>query len=237
MCKNPLAYGVMPEETYEDPRLTAKREDLVRQAVVQLDQCTMVRFDPRSGNLASTDMGRIASHYYLKHGTIEAFNVMLSSHLSDSESLHVMCSSAEFDQLKLRPEELVEMDKLKKHTFVKCKAPVEDTAGKVNILLQGFLDQCKVTSFTLQSDMNYIAQNAGRIARALFEICLKRGWSTMSNHFLSLAKAIDQRMRPNQCPLRQFRELPIEVIQKLEDANADVDRLIDMEVKDIGGKA
>ena len=76
------------------------------------------------------------------------------------------------------------MDKLKKSSFIKCSAPVEDTAGKVNYLLQGFLDHCKVSSFTLQSDMNYIAQNAGRIARALFEICLKRGWSSMSNHFL-----------------------------------------------------
>ena len=235
MCKNPMCYGMKYDALESDPRLENKRIDLVKDAVQILDQCTMIRYDPRSENLASTDMGRIASHYYLKYGTIEAFNTMLSSHMTDEESLHVMCSSAEFDQLKLRPEELSEMDKLKKQSFIKCKVPLEDTAGKVNILLQGYLNQCNVSSFTLQSDMNYIAQNAGRIARSLFEICLKRGWSTMTNHFLSLAKSIDQRMKPNQSPLRQFNELPFEVLRKLEDSDADIDRLIDLEAHEIGG--
>ena len=159
LCKNPIVYGVPFEESYHDPQMQLKRTELVRNALQILDQCTMIRYDPRSENIASTDMGRIASYYYIKHGTIEAFNTMLSAQLSDSESLHVMCSSAEFDQLKLRPEELVEMDKLKKHSYVRCRAPLEDTAGKVNVLLQGYMDQCKVTSFTLQSDMNYIGMH------------------------------------------------------------------------------
>ena len=257
MCKNPILYGVPYEESYNDPNMQLKRADLVKNALQILDQCTMIRFDPRSENIASTDMGRIASYYYIKYGTVEAFNTMLSAQLSDSESLHVMCSSAEFDQLKLRPEELSEMDKLKKHSYVRCRAPLEDTAGKVNVLLQGYLDQCKVTSFTLQSDMNYIgintftialfkyllkyiknfiAQNAGRIARALFEICLKRGWSTMSSQYLTLAKAIDQKMRPNQCPLRQLNELPYEIIKKIEDAELDLDKLADMQASEIGCK-
>ena len=57
----------------------------------------------------------------------------------------------------------------------------------------------------------------------------------MTNHFLSLAKSIDQRMKPNQSPLRQFNELPFEVLRKLEDSDADIDRLIDLEAHEIGG--
>ena len=93
MCKNPLAYGITMEEIYTDPQLELKRIELIKEAAATLDQCTMIRFDPRSENLACTDMGRIASHFYLRHGTIEAFNTMLSSHLSESEAYHVMCSS------------------------------------------------------------------------------------------------------------------------------------------------
>ena len=136
MCKNPLAYGISMDEVYVDPHLEMKRVELIKEAATTLDICTMIRFDPRSENLACTDMGRIgtliaqslfklihlhkascahepnhnkltinlsASHFYLRHGTIEAFNTMLSSHLSESEAYHVMCSSAEFDQLKMRP--------------------------------------------------------------------------------------------------------------------------------------
>ncbi len=127
-----------------------------------------------------TDLGRIASHYYIKYTTIEAFNSMLNPHLNDIDALHVLCSSAEFDQLKMRPEEIQEMDTLKKHTTIRVKIPIEETAGKVNVLLQNYLSQSRITSFTLQSDTNYVAQNAGRIARALFELCLKRGWSTLA---------------------------------------------------------
>lgn len=43
---------------------------------------------------------------------------------------------------------------------------VEDTAGKVNVLLQSYIDQSRIKSFTLISDTNYVAQSAGRISRA-----------------------------------------------------------------------
>ena len=69
----------------------------MRNAAIILDQCMMIRYDTRSGNLAVTDLGRIASHYYIKYSTIEAFNNMLSSHLTQTEGLHVLCSSTEFD--------------------------------------------------------------------------------------------------------------------------------------------
>ena len=42
-------------------------------------------------------------------------------------------------------------------------------------------------------------------------------------------------MRPQQSPLRQFRqELPLEIIQKIEDAHGDIDRMYDMEKREIG---
>jgi activating signal cointegrator complex subunit 3 len=102
MTQNPIAYGIPREETFDDPQLDKKRFELVTDAASTLDHCMMVRYDKKSGNLAVTDLGRVASHYYIKHGTIEAFNSMLTSHMSESEALHVLCSSAEFDQLKVR---------------------------------------------------------------------------------------------------------------------------------------
>jgi replicative superfamily II helicase len=234
MAKNPLVYGLSQEEHFDDPQLEKRRLELVRIAATALDACMMIRYDVQSGNLAVTDLGRVASHYYIRHGTIQAFNAMLSSHMADSDALHVLCSAAEFDQLKVRPEELTEIDQLKKHATIKVRGPVEDTAGKVGVLLQGYVAQARVTSFTLQSDSNYVAQNAGRISRALFEICLKRGWSTMAHHYLGLSKSIDRRMRVDQNPLRQFNELPVEAIQHLENINAAAHTLLDMSPREVG---
>jgi replicative superfamily II helicase len=101
---------------------------------------------------------------------------MLSPVISEKEMLHVLCSASEFDTLKIRPEELSELDSLQqKHAFVKVKVATDDTAGKVNVLLQSFLSRGRIDSFTLQSDVKYIAQHAARVSRALFEISLKKG--------------------------------------------------------------
>ena len=37
----------------------------------KLDKAQMVRFDERTGYFASTDLGRIASHFYIKYDTVE----------------------------------------------------------------------------------------------------------------------------------------------------------------------
>jgi activating signal cointegrator complex subunit 3 len=236
MCNNPVAYGMNLEEIYNDPQLDKRRIELIKQAAECLDNSMMIRYDIRSGSLSVTDLGRIASHYYIKHGTVEAFNALLTSNLNNSDALHVLCSSAEFDQLKVRPEELDEIDILKKNAKISIKGPVEETAGKVSALVQGYVEQTRMKSFTLQSDMNYVSQNAGRITRALFEICLKRGWSSMASHYLELCKSIDRRIRIDQCPLRQFvyDQLPAHVITRLEYIEADLNKILDMNTSEVG---
>lgn len=240
MKRNPLAYGMKQEEIFADPQLHVKRMELVKTAAETLDRCMMVRFDRRSGGLGVTDLGRIASHYYLRHTTVEGFNQMLNPVINEKDALHVLCSATEFDSLKMRPEEMVEVDRLQqKHTFVKVKVAADDTAGKVNVLLQaGCLSRARIDSFTLQSDCNYVTQNAGRIARALFEICLKKGWSLLARYYLALAKSIDKRIRPDQSPLRQFdAEIPTEALQRLEINGATYNKLLDMTAGEIGQMA
>lgn len=234
MKRNPLVYGISFEETFSDPQLTNKRMELVKTAAKLLDDCMMVRYDQRSGNLAVTDLGRIASHYYIKYNTIENFNHMLTPYIQELEAIHVLCSATEFDQLKVRPEEMTEIDKLNKSSFLRVKTSGDDVAGKVNILLQGYLNNARITSFTLQSDTNYIAQNSSRICRALYEICLKRGWATLARYYLILSISINRRMLPNASPLRQFNELPYDIITKLEKSLINYQKMLDMTSDEIG---
>lgn len=46
--------------------------------------------------------------------------------------------------------------------------------------LQAYISQLKLEGFALQSDMVFIAQSAGRLFRALFEIVLWRGWAGLA---------------------------------------------------------
>ena len=53
---------------------------------------------------------------------------------------------------------------------------------------QAFVTRARVDSFSLTADMMYVSSNAPRIARAVFEICLRRGWSSTAELALMLAK-------------------------------------------------
>ena len=68
---NPLVYGVPYKSVEEDPTLTQYRTELISAAGRKLDKARMVRFDERTGYFASTDQGRIASHFYIKYDTVE----------------------------------------------------------------------------------------------------------------------------------------------------------------------
>lgn len=54
-----------------DPALELYRKELVVEAGRRLDKARMIRFEERTGYLASTDMGRTASHFYIRYNTIE----------------------------------------------------------------------------------------------------------------------------------------------------------------------
>lgn len=60
----------------------------------------MLRYDRRSGNLAVTDLGRVASHFYISNESVFRFNGAMMSTLSDSSALNTVCLASEFDQVK-----------------------------------------------------------------------------------------------------------------------------------------
>lgn len=81
--------------------------------------------------------------------------------------------------------------------------------GKVNILLQSYISQHAVNDFALVSDQAYVAQNAGRIIRALLEIALSKKWANVGYVLAGLCKIIEKRMWPDVVhPLGQLNLQP-----------------------------
>lgn len=62
-----------------------KQRSLVADAARDLDKAKMMRFDEKSGNFYCTELGRIASHFYIQYSSVETYNEMLRRHMSDSE--------------------------------------------------------------------------------------------------------------------------------------------------------
>ena len=92
---------------------------------------------------------------------------------------------------------------------------VDEPSAKVNVLLQAYISGLKLEGFALVADMVYVQQSAGRLLRALFEICLRRGWAGPALKTLQLCQMVDRRMWRSQTPLRQFRGIPEDILKKV----------------------
>lgn len=86
----------------------------------------------------------------------------------------------------------------------KIQGGLATPSGKVNVLLQAYISRVDyINDFALISDMAYVAQNAGRIIRALLEISISQKWANVTAVLMSLSKAIEKRMWPFDHPLKQ----------------------------------
>lgn len=111
--------------------------------VQTLHECKMIRYDAKSGALYMTELGRIASHFYISHGSINTINDNLKSVMTMSEVFLLIAECAEFESLKVRDEEMPDLEKLREHA---CRCPLSTKEGdkaalgnresKVQVLIQ-----------------------------------------------------------------------------------------------------
>lgn len=235
MRLNPQVYGMSYDDIAVDPTLEYKRRELITVAAQNLDKAQMIRFIQRTGDLHATDLGRTASHFYIKYATVEVFNENIKSIMNEPEILNMMALAQEFQQLKVRDEELDELDDLT-HSYCEVAATggSANLNGKVNILMQTYLSRGQVKSFSLISDLSYITQNAVRIIRALFTIELHRNNALLAGRLLRMSKMFERQMWDFQTPLRQFNRIPFDLIDKIDDSGLSISALRDMDAKEIG---
>ena len=76
--------------------------------------------------------------------------------------------------------------------------------------------------------------NASRIVRALFEIVLRKNWPLLAGRILKVAKTIERQMWDFETPMRQHPAVKLEILTKLESKNFTVDKLRELDHKEIG---
>lgn len=116
MLKNPIGYGIPHYEKEADPHLHRHCRELVIAAAKKLDECQMIRYvvpakgnpvirfrvtcarryEPRVGTLAATDLGRVASHFYIQHDTIRTFNELLKPDMTEIDILATLSQVTKF---------------------------------------------------------------------------------------------------------------------------------------------
>eukprot|EP00953_Heterococcus_sp_UTEX-ZZ885_P017076 9573-Heterococcus_DN1.PRE.3 len=234
MLRNPDQYGVPEGYEQNDPSLLQHRTNIIHTAAGILDKTGLIRYDRRSGGVASTSLGRVASYYYLSHQSMAVYNEYLKPTMSDIELFRLFSLSGEFKHIHVREEEKLEVAKLAARVPVPIKEAVTEPSAKVNALLQAYISGLKLEGFALVSDMTYVQQSAARILRALFEIALKRQWAALADRALTLCIMVERRCWLSQSPLRHFRGVPDALARKLERKDIPWDRYYDLSAADLG---
>ncbi|EOD12464.1 hypothetical protein EMIHUDRAFT_422149 [Emiliania huxleyi CCMP1516] len=215
-----------------DPLLEQRRIDMVHSAATQLDKTALIKYERKSGQFQPTDLGRVAAYYYVGASTISVYNEHLKPTLSDIELLRLFSLSKDFSNLTVREEEKQELMRLVER--VPIPEGVDEPSAKTNVLLQAYISQLKLDGFSLLSDMTYITQSAARLMRCIHEIVLKRGWAALAERVLNFCKMIDRRMWLSQTPLRQFKNIPEDIIKKIERKDFPWERFYDLAPQEIG---
>lgn len=213
MARNPTAYGLTPRHLAADPNLDVELSRLASEAAKSLRAAGMVIYDEATGRIAPRDVGRIASLFYLTCGTVEALGRALGSPgVNESSILAAISQAQEFEQLRVRQDELDEVAAL----FDSCPLTIPKgldrmgSTGKAFALITAWISRypTEAASFGLASDLNYVGQNGGRLLRAAWEMARAQGWARAARACLALAVAFERRIWPHSSPLSQALLLP-----------------------------
>ncbi|KAG9238534.1 Sec63 Brl domain-containing protein [Amylocarpus encephaloides] len=215
MLRSPGLYSV-GADIEEDRSLEQKRVDLIHSAAMVLEKTSLIKYDKKTGKLQPTELGRIASHYYITHASMLTYNHHIQPNITPIELFRVFALSEEFKYIPVRQDEKLELAKLIGRVPIPVKESIEEPHAKINVLLQAYISRLKLEGLALMADLVYVTQSAGRILRAIFEITLKKGWSSVAKTALELCKMAEKRMWPTMTPLRQFQSCPRDIIQKAE---------------------
>lgn len=130
----------------------------IHSAATILDKNNLIKYDRKSGYFQVTDLGRIASYYYITHGTIATYNEHLKPTMGDTELCRLFSLSEEFKYVTVRQDEKMELAKLLDRVPIPIKESLEEPSAKINVLLQAYISQLKLEGLSLTSDMVYITQ-------------------------------------------------------------------------------
>lgn len=104
MLRSPGLYGVGVDYQEDDVGFIQKRADIVHSAAVLLEKCNLLKYERSTGRFQSTELGRIASHYYVTYNSMATYNQHLKPTMSTLELFRVFALSNEFKLIPVRQE-------------------------------------------------------------------------------------------------------------------------------------
>jgi len=69
----------------------------------------MIKYDIATGSLQATALGKVASHYYIKHQSMQVYSDNLKPHMNMIDIFRLFALSKEFEFVPIRQNEKIEL--------------------------------------------------------------------------------------------------------------------------------
>lgn len=103
ICPNrdQLIIFLFPSFSQRDPDLSDYLSRALKASATALDEAEMIRFEPTTGKMASTDRGRTASLYYIRYSTASMVKDTLEPTMMVDQLFSVLSDASEFGSMKV----------------------------------------------------------------------------------------------------------------------------------------
>ncbi|KZT05178.1 uncharacterized protein LAESUDRAFT_626249, partial [Laetiporus sulphureus 93-53] len=96
MLKDPALYSVGVDYLEDDPALVQKCVDIAHTAAIIPEKCHLIKYKWAPGRFHGTELGHIASYYYVIHNSMVMYNQHLRPTITTLELFRVFALSNEF---------------------------------------------------------------------------------------------------------------------------------------------
>lgn len=232
--KNPNFYGLRglaPDE------VSRHLSELVELALADLEgsKCVAVEGEEDVA-LGALNLGIIASHYYIRHETVEFFAASVNPRVKVRSILDIISFAWEFRHIEVRRSELDALSNIASKVPLTVDPELDDLMSsissrhKVHLLIQAHLSRIDVGP-DMRSEQRMIVITSIRLLRAFVDVIASAGWLKPALVAVDLSQMLLQGVWDLEIPLLQLPHMDIGLAKTLKDKYnvSDVFEFLDME--------
>jgi len=168
-------------------------------------------------DLSPSNLGLIASYYYISYTTIERFSSSLTSETKMKGLLEILVSASEYEQLPIRPgEEEVVRRLINHHRFSFENPKCMDPHVKANALLQAHFARQSVGG-NLSSDQREVLVSATRLLQAMVDVISSDSWLSLALLAMEVCQMLTQGMWERDSMLLQLPHFTKELAKRCQE--------------------
>lgn len=213
LTQNPNYYNI---QGVSHRHLSDHLSELVEHTLNDLEasKCVVIEDDM---DLSPSNLGLIASYYYISYATIERFSSSLSSKTKMKGLIEILASASEYAQLPVRPGEEDVVRRLINHQRFSFESPnCGDPHVKANALLQAHFSRHSVGG-NLALDQREVLLSASRLLQAMVDVISSNGWLNLALLAMEVSQMVTQGMWERDSMLLQLPHFTKELAKRCQE--------------------